>query len=366
MILMQMNPGAGILPIPVSAAGLSSTGSSYSSFAGILAGFSFTALAIYLGWRPEEKGGEPALGHDKSQPSQDAPLPDKYIQRTTVAAALFYAMASLVICSFLYASLTAQASDAQKRVPAELLLYGVVFGLSVLALFYALTLMMYERSHTRQAASYAYWVVVIAGPVVVLRFLIDAANGVWQLRCTPACPPEAWPAPVIVGLGLLVVLLVLSVVITVFRLLHWWDWSRELLRRLYRRPTAPTVVVFILATCVTVGSLIITVPAQITPNGWFTLISLVTGFIFLASFALACGCVIGPRVEIGLPRWLETVLKSIGLKGIWAGIRRRGETRLGRHAREAFQANGSEPPPLADESVRALRGQDPDPDSAGE
>jgi hypothetical protein len=349
MVPTQVGLGAILLSISAPAGGLSSTGSSYSGFAGILAGFSFTALAIYLGWRPEE---EPSPGQDKSQPNRDTP-PDQYIQRTTVAAALFYAMASLVMCSFLYASLTAQTSDVQERVPAELLLYGTIFGLSVLALFYSLTLMMYERSLTRKAARYAYWVVVIAGPIVVLRFLIDAANAVWQVRCSAGCRPDAWSAPVIVGLASLIVLLVLSVIITLFRLLHWWDWSRELLKLLYRHPTAPTIVVFVLATCVTLGSLPLTIPATLTPNGWFTIITLVTAFLSLASFALTCGCVIGPRVEIGLPKWLGTLLKKIGLENLWTWIERRGEARSGRHARRAGQADGSDQPSLPGRSPDA-------------
>ena len=335
MILEQIN-----LDMSLStAAGLSSTSSSYSSFAGILAGFSFGALAIYLGWRPEEEG-KPSSAQGKASSNDD-------IQGTTVAAALFYAMASLVMCSFLYASLTAQTSDVQKRVPAELLLYGVIFGMSVLALFYALTLMMYERSHTRDAARYAYWVVVIAGPIVVLRFLIDAANSTWQARCTPACSPETWSAPVTLGFVFLVVLLALSAVITTFRLLHWWAATRWLLKLLYRHPTVPTVTVFALATCVTIGSLLITAPTRFVPSGFFTIASLIMGFLFLVLFALACGCVIGPRVEIGLPEWLGIALSKLGLKSTWAIIKRRGESPSGRHARGALETSGSKlyPPP---------------------
>ena len=332
------------------AAGLSSTASSYSSFAGILAGFSFAALAIYLGWRPEKEEGQPSSAQGKNSSTED-------IQGTTVAAVLFYAMASLVMCSFLYASLTAQTSDAQKRVPAELLLYGVIFGLSVLALFYALTLMMYERSHTRDAARYAYWVVVIAGPIVVLRFLVNAANSTWQARCTSSCAPETWSAPVTLGLVFLVVLLALSVVITTLRLLHWWAATRRFLRLLYRHPTVPTVIVFALATCVTVGSLLITVPAQYAPSGLLTLVSLVVGFLFLALFALACGCVIGPRVEIGLPEWLGTALGKLGLKSTWTIIKRRGESRSGRHARGALETGGSELYPPSGEERDAQASQ---------
>ena len=349
MSLGQINLDVPLLSISTpTAAGLSSTASSYSSFAGILAGFSFAALAIYLGWRPKEEERKSSADQAKDSSNED-------VQGPTVAAALFYAMASLIICSFLYASLTAQASDAQKRVPAELLLYGVIFGLSVLALFYALTLMMYEGSHTRDAAKYAYWVVVIAGPIVVLRFLIDAANSAWQARCTLTCPPETWSAPVTLGLVFLFVLLGLSVVITTLRLLHWWAATRWLLKLLYRHPTVPTVAVFVLATCVTVGSLLITTPTQFVPSSFFTLATLTTGFLFLVLFALACGCVVGPRVDIGLPKWLEIVLTKLGLTNTWTTIKRRGQSQSGRHARGTLDTSGRQLYPPSGEEPRRGR-----------
>ena len=62
------------------------------------------------------------------------------------------------------------------------------------------------------------------------------------------------------------------------------------------------------------------------PSGFFTIASLIIGFLFLVRFALACGCVIGPRVEIGLPEWLGIALSKLGLKSTWAIIKRRGES----------------------------------------
>ncbi len=314
MILSQiiLEALSGLSPSPSPAtidSELSSTASSYSSFAGIFAGFSFTALAIYLGWHPDTNKGEPSSS--------------RHIARAQVAAALFYAMVSLAMCSFLYASISAQAVDAVQRVPVELLLYGIVFGVSVLTLFYSLTLMMYENSHTKDAAGYAYWAVVIVGPIIVLSLLINAANSVWQVKCTPECPSEGWLQPVPVGIISLGILLMFSVAITVFRLLYWWEWTRRFLDWLYPRPTFPAVVVFIFATCMTVGSLLITVPISFTPSSWFAFIGSIAGAVILAVFALACGCVIGPRVNIGLPGWLKRVLYWLGWARTWNIIEQR-------------------------------------------
>jgi hypothetical protein len=307
---------------------LSSTASSYSSFAGILAGFSFAALAIYLGWRPEVTQAGPA-------PVPGAGARADEVQGTAVATGLFYAMASLVMCSFLYASLTVPMSDQAQRIPTELLVYGVVFGLSVLVLFYALTLMMYERSHTRQAARYAYWVVVLAGPLVVLRFLMDVANSVWDVQCAPDCSPSFWTPPVQAGVIFLVVLLVLTVVVTVLRMLDWWDYTHRKLKWLYEHPMFPTVVVFAVTTGVTILSLVITVPVSFVSSRPVALWMLCIAFVFLTLFALACGCVIGPRVEIGLPPSAGKALQAVGLRRLWIYAERRARSRFAETGRPA-------------------------------
>jgi hypothetical protein len=254
------------------------TASGYASVAGFLAGVSFAALAIYL-----RREGE---------------LPAKGIGAKQVTVTLFYAMASLVMSSFLYASITTQADDVE-RASAGLLLYGVVFGSSVLTLFYALTLMIYENPHTHFAAKYAYWVVVVAGPAVVLRFLVDAAQSTWRLRYPAMGLREDWSVPLVVGVVFLAILISLSVLITVFGLLQRWSRTRSLRHWLAVRPAFPAVVVFVAAACVTVGSMFMTVPLQFAPTNWFILLSLIAGFALLALFALACGCVVGSRVGIG-------------------------------------------------------------------
>jgi hypothetical protein len=65
-----------------------------------------------------------------------------------VAAAIFYAMASLAICAFLYAGISGDP-EGSRRGATLMVWYAVVLSLSVLALFYSLTLMIYERESTR-------------------------------------------------------------------------------------------------------------------------------------------------------------------------------------------------------------------------
>jgi hypothetical protein len=210
-----------------------------------------------------------------------------------VAATLFYGMASLAISSFLYASLTTQVESASK-VAAALLLYGVIFGASVLAFFYALTLMTYEHADTRRAAKAAYWVVVIIGPAVVLRFLADAAQGAWN---SGTSIPENWSPPLLGGITIIALLLSISVLVSLKRIFEKWTALHGVCNWLCVRPVLPTFVIFIFSAGVALAGMLVTEPIQYVPSAYFIWGSLIGGFFLLAFFALACGCVVGPRTS---------------------------------------------------------------------
>ncbi len=139
----------------------------YAWFAGILAGFAFAGLAVYLG-----------RNSDNSANSGACPTV------TQVAATLFYAMASLTICTFLYISL--RGDPNYYRVILAALVYGPALGLSVLSLFYSMLLMFLEHNAIKEAARYLPLVVTIAGPILVIRFL--AYHSYWTLRARCSQP----------------------------------------------------------------------------------------------------------------------------------------------------------------------------------
>jgi hypothetical protein len=278
-----------------------------------MTGFSFAALAIYLAYEStkgkhstKEKGGETqqtggknshntrenGKQKDPTQVGREHP-----IRRTEVAATLFYGMASLAISSFLYASLTTQVEDP-KKVAAALLLYGVIFGASVLSFFYSLTLMTYENPDTRSAAKAAYWVVVIVGPAVVLRFLADAAQGAWNSRRTGTCSLESWSPPLISGIVILLFLVIFSILISQNRIFEKWSPLHGVCNWLCVRPVLPTTIIFIFAASVAVIAMLVTEPVNYMPSEYFIWLSFIGGFILLAFFALACGCVVGPRLRV--------------------------------------------------------------------
>lgn len=298
----------------LASADLSSTASTYASFAEILTGFSFAALAIYLAYEPARgvhsevalnslsSRGIKKYSTKDSNGRQKHPFQvakERPIRRTQVAATIFYGMASLAISSFLYASLTAQAADPEKAVTL-VLIYGVVFGLSVLSFFYSLTLMTYENTSTRAAAKSAYLVVVIVGPAIILRFLSDAAQSASIFRCTThACRGQRFSQILIIGMVILFALLALSVAVSNFRIFETRTWLYGICNTLCARPVAPAFSIFIFASTVTIAGTGIAdwVNPKFAPAGWILGLSLTVGAILLALFALACGCVIGPRVN---------------------------------------------------------------------
>lgn len=143
----------------------------YAWFAGILAGFAFAGLAVYL-------------GRNNDRPVNASACPTV----TQVAATLFYAMSSLTICTFLYISLVADPNSY--RVFLAGLVYGPALGLSVLSLFYAMLLMMLEHDAIKEAARHAPLVVIIAGPILVIRFLAYHLYWALQVRCGQPNSPD--------------------------------------------------------------------------------------------------------------------------------------------------------------------------------
>lgn len=273
----------------------------YADFAGILAGFAFTGLCVYLERRNEP--GESANGIAEVI---------RRIRSDHVAATILFAMFSLAMSTFVYANL---AGEAQSYAPnpktqnltippgsavAALLPYGVIFGLSVLTLVYAVTLMMFESPATRPAAKYAFWAVAIAGPLVVLRFLAAAARNIWEMNC--ALHHKCSGTPWLLSTGhiaiMLLLILAISLVVTWTGVLHM-EPLRPFRDRVAKRPTVPAIGVFVLTVATTVwGSLFLnTRERSYAPPAWLIYSSLVVGVAFVIFFSLTCGCVVYDRKD---------------------------------------------------------------------
>jgi hypothetical protein len=297
----------------------------YSAFAGLLTGFAFSGLVLYIG--RQASGSRRATVDSFAEPVT--------VRAADVAASLFYAMTSLGLCAFLYANLSGERPTSGRALTA-MLLYGTVLGLSVLSLWYSLTLMMFEHELTKNAARYAYWGVVVVGPAIVMRFLAGLGHEAWEVRCAvhPADAPCEWKrvTPISVGFAALLLMLGLSALITALGIpRHRWAGERRrhdeeltlfgrvwnaalapLAKRrdmLAARPILPSVGVFALAVVVMLLSLFVTTrPADITPPHWLILGVLAAGFVLLGCFAFACGSIVGTRVGVQ-QNWLRKMLR---------------------------------------------------------
>jgi hypothetical protein len=277
---------------------VASAAGAYATFGFLLVGFAFTGLFYYLTQRRKQEDRPSAPAPASAQGK--LPPPD-LIETRHVTVAVLYAMASLLLTSLLYIELASQAAPSGPSAAsppwtlAALVPYGVAFSLSVLMLFYGLTLIMVEQSSP--VASWSYWVVACVGPAVALRFLLAAGAQARAVtcRCTPGWPLSRW------GIAAMVVL---AAGVAAFFMLKGLDWpvGRGLLKRLMNRPAAPSILVFV-GVAVMAGLLSVYFSGRgphyrassvVMPYVWIGV-----GAVFL--FALFCGCVIGPRVYVSRP-----------------------------------------------------------------
>ncbi len=270
--------------------------SGYAGFGGGLVGFAFAGLSFFVTRPPRPRSGIAADVLIPRQPTRRNSLTQ--INASAVATSGFYSMTSLGITTFLYANLSGTGRDAPAaQVGTDLLVYGAVFGLSVLTLFYFMTLILFENPLTRPAAKPAFWAGTIAASIVALRFVAGTAQGTWLAICSAQRPPCHPGAPYTTR-GIFITLLaatLLAVVITLTRALERRP-VRWLFAPFERRPSLPSACVFVTSVAVaTMASLYIN--TQAVPPGWFISASYVTGVALIVVFALTSGSVIYPRLN---------------------------------------------------------------------
>ncbi len=253
----------------------------YASFAGIMTGFAFAGLTVYLE-RQERKSKE-----EKEK-----------IRAFQVVTALFYAMSSLAICAFLYSSLAGESDPGRALVAA--LIYGPVLGMAVLSLFYSMTLMMFEHNVTEKATRYAYQVVVYFGPALVIRFLASHSHSAYQDQCkfSEKSVSQSCETTTLLWIGFIsiVVILILSLVITRVAtagtgILHKF---RDFIAH---RPASPSLFTFFITATVAIFSLFISTLNSGTIPDLVAHFTLIIGSFLMASFAFLCGCVLNRRIQ---------------------------------------------------------------------
>ena len=167
----------------------------------------------------------------------------------------------------------------------------------MLALFYVLTLMMFEHEMTKSAASHAYWVVVVAGPAVVMRFLTSATFGGWELRCAERCG-SWWSSPAPLGVSFLLILLGVSFAITRVGLPDGGPLGR-LRDRISAARVAPPAAAFWITLVNAVLSLAVTTGhGEFRTNTFVNYWILAIAFVIPSAFAFGCGSIVGTRTNL--------------------------------------------------------------------
>jgi hypothetical protein len=292
---------------------LTSSAQAYATFSAVLAGFAFSGLCLYIARSPisdkesEEAGSKKRRARqvaDGSKHSVGRGEEHDPIEVRHVSAAVFYAMASLGISSFLYSNLVSIVKSSQGAAVTALLSYGIIFALSVLSLFYAVTLMMLEHRLTMKAAKHAYWMTIIAGTVIVLRFLAGSAADAVQVRylVRGTCPP---PLPGLFSLRGIFCTLIIAALLSVLSTieLHRREPVEEKAKRT-NFPMAPPIVVFITAVFVaTVESPYLnTRDSSYAPSSVMIDASYAISVVLITLFVFACGRVVGPRALVDADR----------------------------------------------------------------
>ncbi|SCG60152.1 hypothetical protein [Micromonospora zamorensis] len=145
---------------------IGATAASYSQVAGVLAGFAFSALLLYLNRTPG--ASEHVQSVNKRRPDEGSQVH----QQVTVV--LFNTLGSLIICAVSYGILASHPPDSEIAFSA-IFLHGPAFCLAILGMFYATALAAAPFGHLLPMLASARILVGVIGPVVAMTLIAAAA-----------------------------------------------------------------------------------------------------------------------------------------------------------------------------------------------
>lgn len=217
----------------------------FTTLAELLATLAFTVLVLYLA--RQDIGVDPGQVDNKAVENVDLR------RRDEVAASLFCAMIALIICTILYATLSGDCGSS--RGILGLFVYGVLLGLSILALFYTLTLLAVDQLTLVSRVGYVG--IVSIGPALVIRFTAPVASAAVDKGAGYATIRN-------IGWGIMLIYLLLTLW-ALARSAHRKDRQKSLQKKLHRllpekirQTMAPPVFTFAMATLVGAFSIAIT------------------------------------------------------------------------------------------------------------
>lgn len=163
---------------------IGNTAGLYSQIAGVLAGFAFTGLLLYLNRTPE-----PSVSQDSGAvvSAHDTDLDGPYDTRRDVAVVLYNTLGALVICAILYGQLAGGDPDSHIAF-SSVLLNGLAFSLAILGMFYATALAATPFPHLTAMVAAARFLVGTIGPTICMALIASAALDLDAARCTAQAP----------------------------------------------------------------------------------------------------------------------------------------------------------------------------------
>lgn len=238
----------------------------FSQLSGILAGFAFAALTLIISMRFTVNGD------DQSGEVED------------ICMAFIASMVTLIICTAIAAEVASEiSSDARATVASWLL--GMVMTISVIMLFYAITLLL---MHARLARSLklARWVTGLGVPIFCFEFLtvgseqIDAQRKIQHLPTADAAPFAAVVLAIMVS-----ILLPLLVVKREFR----WEGILK---------AGPVATCLIAIICLMAQAAMTNLSSDYVPPRWADYVSLTMAAFLICFLGLVAGRVRIPSAPI--------------------------------------------------------------------
>lgn len=230
--------------------------SQYAQIAGVLAGFGFAGFTIFLTTDRPANGG-------------------------AVAASLFSAFAALVLTAILYALLSGEPSPHRQAIGT--CVYGLPFGLAVITMFQALTLMSAGVPGLAEAVDLGRVLVVAVGPPIVMARLVIAAG---YLRNSAADRRVRR----LLGWTFFALLVVGGTFVAVARP----DIPIELPRVL----TVAGIGLVAAVLAAVISPWVSTRPPGYVPGNWFVVVFLVSSFVALVVFVLSADAAIRAATSV--------------------------------------------------------------------
>jgi hypothetical protein len=235
----------------------------YSQVAGLLAGFAFTALMVYL-----------------TRSGRDTELDAAKQRERATALSLTTTLIAFVIISVLYAVL-AGGPPASGAAYLGIIIYGVAFALAILSVFHALALLASSIENLQLVVRLTRVWTTVAGPTVSMLLLSSTALDIFFYRRGKNSDAfSQLPASKPFGFGLILTVILLAASVSVYKLFANKCFTSE---RWLALPSILVLSVSLLAALAAV--LLLLQPVKFKPHDALVIVILSAAFMLMLTFS---------------------------------------------------------------------------------